>query len=722
MVAEVIVDIAHSEVDKIFDYLCDDGLQAGCRVTVPFGRTYVAGFVMRVKESSSLPPSALKRIARVYDEPPALNGECLALASRLAARYRVPMALVLRLFLPAEMRAGKVGEIYRSFASAAVEQAEFSPRAKVQRELFEYLLSHGKTPCAALRERFSGALTALEKKGLIRITRERVQRSPYADLPPGGGVHELTKEQEAALSSVLSSDKRVHLLHGVTGSGKTEIYLNLIAQTLAQGRSAVFLVPEISLTPQMLSQLRARFGGAAAILHSGLSAGERFDEWWRIRSGEAKIVVGARSAVFSPLENIGVLIIDEEHDGSYVSETSPRYNTFDVALLRAEYNGCKLVLGSATPSVETYMHARAGEYNLIRLTKRINRRPMPEIIVADMRREVRKGNNSFFSAALRQELEETLSGGKQAILFLNRRGYSRSVICTECGYVAKCESCDVALTYHHEEHCLKCHYCGARYRMLSACPECGGKHLVYHGTGTERVVEELKKLYPAARVLRMDNDTTGGKEGHFKILQAFAGGEADILVGTQMIAKGHDFPAVTLVGILDADMSLHFSDYRSGERTFQLITQVAGRSGRGEEKGKVVLQTYDPENAVLRFAVSYDYEGFYENEISLRRATAFPPFALIVRVLVSAETDADALEGLRRVYFPLEKIYLDNRDRFLFFNKMHAPIRRIQGRHRYQVLMRLTDQTLLAAVYAVCAENADRRWLVYVEENPANLS
>ncbi len=720
MVAEVIVDIAHSEVDKIFDYLCDDGLQAGCRVTVPFGRTYVAGFVMRVKESSSF--SDLKRIARVYDEPPALNAECLALAEKIAARYRVPMALVLRLFLPAEMRSGKVGEIYRSFAALAAEDAEISPRATAQRALFDYLKEHGKTPCTLLRERFAGALTALEKKGVVAVTRERIQRSPYADMAAAGEEHVLTEEQRGALAAIGSSEKRVQLVHGVTGSGKTEVYLDLIARKLKEGKSAIFLVPEISLTPQMLSQLRARFGGAAAILHSGLSAGERFDEWWRMRSGEAKIVIGARSAVFAPLENVGVIIIDEEHDGSYVSETAPRYNTFDVALLRAEYNDCKLVLGSATPSVETYLHARDGEYNLIELTKRINRRPMPEIIVADMRREVRKGNDSFFSAVLKQELEQALADKNQSILFLNRRGYSRSVICTECGYVAKCDACDVSLTYHHEERCLKCHYCGARYRMLTACPECGGKHLSYHGAGTERVVEELKKLYPAARVLRMDNDTTGGKEGHFRILRAFAEGKADILVGTQMIAKGHDFPAVTLVGILDADMSLHFSDYRSGERTFQLITQVAGRSGRGEEKGKVVLQTYDPENAVLRFAVAYDYKGFYENEISIRRATAFPPFTLIVRVLVSAETDADALEGLKRVYFPLEQIYLGNTDKFLFFNRMHAPIKRIQGRHRYQVLMRLTDRGLLSRIYAVCAESADRRWLVSVEENPANLS
>ncbi|MBQ9081137.1 MAG: primosomal protein N' [Clostridia bacterium] len=720
MVAEVIVDVAHSEVDKIFDYLCDDELQAGSRVTVPFGRTYVAGFVMRIKESSAFPN--LKRILKVYDELPAINAECLALTEQIAARYRVPKALVLRLFLPSEMRTGKVSEIYKTYAELLDENAQIPPRATAQRGVVDYLKKHGKTLCSIVREQFSAAVNALEKKGVIRITRERVQRSPYARLESGGGAHELTDDQKNALTSIENSKTTVQLLHGVTGSGKTEIYLNLIAQKLKEGKTAIFLVPEISLTPQMFSQLRARFGSTAAILHSGLSMGERFDEWWRLRSGEAKIAIGARSAVFAPLENIGVIILDEEHDGSYVSETSPRYNTFDIARLRAKYSGCKLVLGSATPSVETYMQAKEGAYNLIRLTKRINKRPMPEIIVSDMRREVKKGNNSFFSSALREELEQTLKDKNQAILFLNRRGYSRSVLCTECGYVAKCEACDVALTYHHEERCLKCHYCGARYHMLSACPECGGKRLSYTGTGTERVVEELNKLYPAAKILRMDNDTTSGKEGHFKILNAFSEGRADILVGTQMIAKGHDFPSVTLVGILDADMSLHFSDYRSGERTFQLITQVAGRSGRGQEKGKVVLQTYDPENVVLRHAIAYDYERFYENEISLRRATAFPPFTVIVRVMVSSETDETAIETLKKVYFPLEKIYLENTDKFLFFNKMHAPIKRIQSKYRYQVLMRLTDKSLLPQIYAVCAECKDKNSLVYVEENPANLS
>ena len=514
----------------------------------------------------------------------------------------------------------------------------------------------------------------------------------------------------------------MQLLHGVTGSGKTEIYLSLIADCLKQGKTAVFLVPEISLTPQMLAELRSRFGKNAAIMHSGLSAGEKFDEWWRLRSGEAKIAVGARSAVFAPLENLGVIVIDEEHDSSYQSETAPRYNTFDIANLRAKHNGCKLVLGSATPSVETYKRAKEGEFNLIPLKKRVNQRPLPEIVIADMRKEVRRGNNTAFSFALQSEIEECLAKGNQAILFLNRRGYSQTVICRDCGYVAKCESCDVSLTYHKDEDCLKCHYCGARYKMLRGCPECGGTHLSYAGTGTQRVEAELKNRFPSARVLRMDNDTTSGKEGHFRILKEFGEHRADILVGTQMIAKGHDFPAVTLVGILDADMSLHFSDYRSGERTFQLVTQVAGRSGRAEEKGKVVLQTYDPENEVLRYAIAYDYEGFYEHEISLRAASLFPPFSKIVRVLVSGEDDKKTVEALRGVYEGLNALKENNPEAFLFFNKMRSPVGRIQNKFRYQVLMRLAENSVLPQIYQICAGNKSRDVLVSVEENPGSLA
>ena len=724
MIAEVIVDIAASETDRIFDYLCDENTIVGSRVRAPFGGKTVPGFVMRIKEKSEWPEERLKKVLPTPDELPALNKECLALAEKITARYRVPKALTLRLFLPSEMRTGKVRELVRNYAELILPLSEMKIRAGSKNQLgaAEFLSENGKTDCAYLNNAFPGGVSALEKKGYVRITQEQILRDPYKEISSESVERKLTPDQERAVKTIETDERTVQLLHGVTGSGKTEIYLTLIAKCLKEGKSSIFLVPEISLTPQMLAQLRARFGKQAAILHSGLSAGERFDEWWRLRTGEAKIAIGARSAIFSPLENLGVIIIDEEHDSSYSSETAPRYNTFDIALLRAKKNGCKLVLGSATPAVETYKKAVEGEFSLIRLEKRINQKPMPEITIADMRREVRRGNSSAFSGILKEELSKCLVAGKQAILFLNRRGYSQTVICKECGYVAKCEACDVSLTYHREEDCLKCHYCGTKYNMLSACPDCGGKKLSYTGTGTQRIVADLQKLYPTARILRMDNDTTSGKEGHYKILKTFAEHKADILVGTQMIAKGHDFPAVTLVGILDADMSLHFSDYRSGERTFQLLTQVAGRSGRAEEKGKVVLQTFDPENAVLRFATAYDYQGFYENEISLRAATAFPPFSKIVRVLITSEDDKKALEVLKNVYFTLEEMYTNNMDKFLFFNKMRSPIKRIQNKHRYQVLMRLSDVSVLPQIYEICAEARTRDVLVSVEENPTNLS
>ncbi|MBQ9728523.1 MAG: primosomal protein N' [Clostridia bacterium] len=724
MIAEVIVDIAASETDRIYDYLCDDDAVVGSRVRAPFGGKTVPGFIMKLKNTTDYPTEKLKKVISCPDELPALNRECLMLAEKITARYRVPKALSLRLFLPTEMRTGKVRELMRSYASLAVEfeEIKLSKTAKNQLGAAEYLRDNGKTDCAFLNHAYPGGVAGLEKKGYVKITKEQLLRDPYKTVEGEKVERVLTEDQIRAVQTIERDERTVQLLHGVTGSGKTEIYLTLIAKCLQEGKSSIFLVPEISLTPQMLSQLRARFGKNAAILHSGLSAGERFDEWWRLRTGEAKIAIGARSAVFAPLENLGVIIVDEEHDSSYSSETAPRYNTFDVALLRAKYNNCKLVLGSATPSVETYKRASEGEFSLIRLNKRINKRPLPEIVIADMRREVRRGNNSAFSAALKEEIEKCLLEGNQAILFLNRRGYSQTVICKECGYVAKCEACDVSLTYHREENCLKCHYCGGKYNMLSACPDCGGKKLSYAGTGTQRVVADLQKLYPTARILRMDNDTTSGKEGHYKILKTFAEKKADILVGTQMIAKGHDFPSVTLVGILDADMSLHFSDYRSGERTFQLLTQVAGRSGRAEEKGKVVLQTFDPENDVLRFATRYDYEGFYKNEISLRGAMAFPPFSKIVRVMVTSEDDKKALEGLRNVYFALEKLYTEQTEKFLFFNKMRAPIKKIQNKYRYQVLMRISDMSVLPEIYAACADARERDVLVSVEENPSSLS
>ena len=512
-------------------------------------------------------------------------------------------------------------------------------------------------------------------------------------------------------------------MFGVTGSGKTEVYLKLINDVLEKGKTAIMLVPEISLTPQMLRQLRAKFQGRVSILHSRLSAGEKFDEWLRLKNGEAKIAIGARSAIFAPLENLGLIVVDEEHDGSYEAENSPRYKTIEVAKKRAELSGAKVVLGSATPSVETYDKALSGEYYLAEMKNRVNGKTLPEFIVADMRDEIRRGNESVFSSALKQELKTCVESGNQAIIFFNRRGYSRQVICRECGYVAKCENCDVALNYHKDTGLLKCHFCNATYKMLRACPECGSVNLSYNGIGTQRVVDDLKKLLPSAKFIRMDNDTTQGKEGHFKILKDFSEKKADVLVGTQMVAKGHDFPSVTLVGILDADMSLYFSDYRSGERTYQLITQVAGRSGRAEKKGKVVLQTYNPDNPILQFAINYDYQGFFNREKALRKSTGFPPYTLVLRVMIEGDEDSETIETLKNAYMKIKAIHDKNADNFLFFNKMRCPVKRIKNKFRYEILMRLRGDydKVRDEIYNAALSEKTAETLVYVEENPSNL-
>ncbi|MGN0818957.1 MAG: primosomal protein N' [Christensenellaceae bacterium] len=731
MIAEVIVDIAHSEVDKIFEYICDDSVECGSRVIVPFGKMKIEGIVVSLKEKSRYPSDKLKSVVRVVDSFPAITKEHISLMDYMRKKYHITMALILRLFLPSEMRKGKVREKLISFAvlntDYTYEQAcsKISLRSNKQIQILDFMSNVKKCKIAELKRDFGNySVNALLACEVLKTVEERELRSPYTALESTEKNYSLTSEQERTLKSILDTDKTVTLVFGVTGSGKTAVYIELIKNTVRQGKTAIMLVPEIALTPQMLSQLSSCFGDECAILHSGLSQGERFDEWYRLRSGEAKIAIGARSAVFAPLENLGLIIIDEEHEGSYESESNPRYSTIDIAKFRARYNGCKLILGSATPSVDSFMRAKSGEYNLCEMPTRINKRPMPEMLIADMRNELMNGNNTAFSSVLKAEIEDCLKAENQAIIFINRRGYSQQVICRECGYVAKCENCDVSLNYHSSGNVLKCHYCGATYKMLTACPECGGVHLNYIGTGTQKVVEDLKKLFPKAAILRMDNDTTQNKEGHFKILKQFAEHKADILVGTQMIAKGHDFPSVTLVGILDADMSLFFSDYRSGERTFQLLTQVAGRAGRADKKGVVVLQTYAPKNAVLKLASTYNYTGFFEREQALRKATHFPPFAVILRVMVESEDDELALDTLRKIYEEISPIYEAEREKFLFFNKMKSPIKRLKNKFRYQLLMRIKigEDELIDKIYEISLKYVTNKVLVYVENNPSNLS
>ncbi len=732
MIAEVIVDIATSELDKIFDYaITTDDVFVGSRVIVPFGNQKTSGFVINIKETSSVSTSKLKPIIRVVDEIPALTKECLELSSYVSKKYHVSRALSLRLFLTSEMRKGKVREKCVNFIEICVFDDDYltalnsiKKNAPNQRAILEYLKDKIKEKQSILTETYSqSAITSLIKKGFVKTVKMRVERTPYKSVELQKTNVTLTEEQQNAIDVVRNSTKPT-LVFGVTGSGKTEVYLRLIEDTIKEGKSAIMLVPEIALTPQMFSRLRGRFGDNCAILHSGLSSGERFDEWWRLRSGEAKIAIGARSAIFAPLENVGIIIIDEEHEQSYESETSPRYVTSDLALFRANYNGAKLVFGSATPKIETYLNAISENYSIAELKERVNGKAMPEIIIADMKKEISSGNPSAFSKALKYELQETLDNKNQAIIFLNRRGYSQKIICRECGYVAKCAYCDVTLTYHIVEDVLKCHYCGAQYKMPEGCPECGSVNVNYNGTGTQKVVSDLSKLFPNAKILRMDNDTTQNKEGHLKILKEFGERKADVLVGTQMIAKGHDFPGVTLVGILDADMSLYFSDYRASERTFQLITQVSGRSGRADSKGKVVLQTFSPKNDVLNFAINYNYKGFFNRECALRKASHFPPFANIVRVMVESDDDKIAIETLKNVFYKCKQVKDENYKDFIYFDKMKSPVKRINNQYRYQILARINEKRLdiIDKFYDIAKEFNGRKVNCYVEINPNSLN
>ena len=730
MIAKVIVDIARGEVDRVFDYEAIDGVKTGDRVAVPFGRQTIEGFVVGLVDTSDLPCEKLKKITSVLDDFSALSDETLKLAEFVRDTYHVPFALSLRQFIPSELRGGNVREktvaAVRLDESSSVEAMLSSLRksATAQAGVIKALSGGKAIGYTELSEKFgSQAVRSLAERGYVTIVREKSARVPYTALENSDKEVRLTPEQARAVYGIETTDRQTSLLFGVTGSGKTEVYLKLISDTLEKGKTAIMLVPEISLTPQMLRQLRARFKGEVSILHSRLSAGEKFDEWLRLKRGEAKIAIGARSAIFAPLDNLGLIVIDEEHDGSYEAENSPRYKTIEVACERARLSGAKVVLGSATPSIETYDKAVSGEYYLAELKNRINGKHLPEFIVADMRAEIRRGNESVFSSYLKAEIDECLKNGNQAIIFFNRRGYSRQVLCRDCGNVIKCENCDVALNYHKDQGVLKCHYCNATYKMPSACPECGSVNLSYNGIGTQKVVDEIKKLFPSAKLLRMDNDTTSGKEGHFKILKDFSEKKADILVGTQMVAKGHDFPSVTLVGILDADMSLYFSDYRSGERTYQLITQVAGRSGRADKKGKVVLQTYNPENPILRFAINYDYVGFFEREKALHKSTSFPPYSTVLRIMTEGDDDNETMETLKEVYFRVKEIYDREREKFYFFNKMRCPVKRLKNKYRYEIIMRIAadDKTLKDEIYAAALKDKKTGVLVYVEENPSNL-
>ena len=732
MIYSVIVDISASEVDRIFDYK-GEGYALGMRVLVDFAHRKKEGYVVAVKETTDCPTDKLKEIVAPLDDFVAISPEQLKLCEFMRREYHLRWADVLRLFIPAEMRGNRVKTLSKKQAYLATQDSledilnSLKPNAAKQRDLVTFLYEKGATLNEQLNNQFgAGALKALIDKGIVATNEIVIRRSPYKNLKTDGVEKRvLLPAQQNAVDTVLADKSGKYLLHGVTGSGKTEVYLTIIENIVAEGKSCIMLVPEIALTPNMLRQLRERFGDNVALLHSGLSVGERYDEWLRLKNGEAQIAIGARSAIFAPLTNIGAIIIDEEHDSSYISDFNPRYNTLEVAAFRAKENGALLLMGSATPSLGSYYAAKQGELKLIEMPERINKRPLPKVEIVDMAEETRSGHKGIFSRLLKQRLNETLDKGNQAMLFLNRRGFSSFLMCTKCGYVAKCADCDVSLTVHREDNMLKCHYCGKKYYMLSKCPECGEHSFRQGKIGTQQVVDLLKEMFPTVNVLRMDADTTQTKESHGKILEPLARGEAQILVGTQMIAKGHDFPKVTLVGVLDGDQSLHHSDYLATERTFELITQVAGRSGRDTETGTVVLQTYTPSHYCLLLAAKQDYVGFYKREISLREASAFPPFSEILRVLYQGENEKDCIDELTAQYAELTNLKAENSRDFLYMDKMRCPLKRAEKKFRFQILIKLAKNSvsrILPQIYSVCDNKKRSSVQIFVERNPQNLS
>ena len=743
MFAQVIVDIIHENVARQFTYRIPEGmaLSIGTRVRVPFGPQKIEGIVTGLSAATDVPPDKLKPIIAPLEEYPAVLPPLMALAEEMAHQAHCPLAETLRLMMPAAMRGGRIQKKMQLTARSLVPQEElekalFLRRRAPKQQMLLTLLKDGKTrPVSELEPLVKNALEGLkglEKAGLAVLEKEEVMRLPYEDDVPLTPDPVLTPQQQEVLGEMeapLEKGEGAFLLNGVTGSGKTEVYIRLVRKALALGKGAIILVPEIALTPQMVSWFRGRFGPVAAVMHSRLTDGQRYDEWRRIRLGKARVVIGARSAVFAPVEKLGLIVVDEEHEQSYLSDYHPRYDARDVAHSRCRREGATLLLSSATPSILSFAKARRGDYMLLEMTRRVMDRPLPSVDIVDMREELKSGNRSIFSGLLYQNLKTCLEKGQQAVLFINRRGYNSFVSCRACGHVMKCPNCDISLTFHQAggDGQMHCHYCGYQAPPPKTCPECRSSYIRYFGIGTQRVEEEVKKLFPQVNVVRMDLDTTATRNAHEKLLGQFRRGEAQVLVGTQMIAKGLDFPHVTLVGVIAADMTLNLPDYRSPERTFQLLTQVAGRAGRGKEKGAVVIQTYKPEAFAIQAAASQDYRSFFETEFQRRRTGLYPPFTLLCRLLIEGEAEKTVQEAVQKLYETCQ-IYLEKhpaqRKRVLMIRPDAAPVKMIRGKSRYHVLIKLFDHPEAQAFMAFASQLAQQGMegcQIYWEVNPSSL-
>ena len=704
MIAEVIINRSAKKLNRTFDYNIPKEMQdfviIGSKVIVPFGNSkkLEEAYVIGIKEHSNF---EVKDIVKIEDS---LTNFQIKLAKWMAKHYFCNVSDCIKLMLTpgTGRKENKVQDktINSVYLKKDIEEIEFdieNRKLKSEKQIRILKFVKDNEGCTIPEiEMFTDTSRAivntLIKNEYLEIVEKVIERNPLENKKIEQTKNlELTEEQRQAFDKVKESIKnkenKEFLLYGVTGSGKTEIYLQLIKKVIEKEKTAIVLVPEISLTPQMLDRFISRFGKEEiAVLHSKLSIGERHDEWKKIKEGKIKIVIGARSAIFAPLENLGIIIIDEEHDSSYKSETTPKYNAKEIAKILAKVNKCPLILGSATPDLNTFYRANIGEIELLKLTKRANESSLPDVEVVDLKQELANGNRSMLSMDLYSAIEENLKNKLQTILFLNRRGYSTFIMCRECGYTVKCPNCNISLTYHRFGNILKCHYCGHEEKVVTTCPECGSSKIRYFGTGTQKLEQEINKLFPKAKTIRMDVDTVTKKNSHEVILNKFKNENIDILIGTQMVVKGHHFPNVTLVGVITADSSLNIDDYRANERTFQILTQVAGRAGRENKKGKVIIQSYTPENFSIECSKKQDYDLFYETEIALRKQLKYPPFCDIILINFNGLNEKEIQNVSNGMYEHLKQVL--NEEEFKIFKPIPCPVDKIQNRYRWRIIIK----------------------------------
>lgn len=642
MTIGVLVEISIGNQNQTFTYHVDHNFQSkikkGVRVLVPFGSRKLEGFVVSINEFENDLENGLKEIIDVVDEKPVLNDELLDLGRYISNTYLAPLIHSYQTMLPVALKAKKRTKVNikeEKYVCLNKDEKEIidyisSNKSMLQNNILNQILEFKKLKKQEINNQ--GVLRTLISKGLLKEIKEETYRlkSDYID---NQEYHTLTDDQQQVVNKFLTGDRDVYLLHGVTGSGKTEVYMSIIDRMLNENKKAIVLVPEIALTAQLVSRFQNHFKENVAILHSRLSDGEKYDEWRKIEREEVSIVIGARSAIFAPLTNIGVIIIDEEHESTYKQENSPRYLAHDIAIYRAKKHGAKVLLGSATPSLESYARSKKGYYGLLELKNRINGKELPKVSIVDMQQSIKKGYR-LLSLELIEQIKLRLERKEQIMILLNRRGYSNYLTCPNCGYTYKCPHCDITMTYHKTSDTLRCHYCGYADKRRDECPECHSKGFRDFGVGTERIEEELNRMFEDIRIVRMDLDTTTNKGAHNKIIKDFANHKYDLLLGTQMIAKGLDFPKVTLVGVINADMGLNIPDFRSSERTFQLLSQVAGRSGRKDVEGEVLLQTFNCDHYVIENVKNHNYIDFYNNEMAIRKKLFYPPFCFIAMIRI----------------------------------------------------------------------------------------